>query len=217
MYLTHIQLSYTLAVCKLRIEDNYDWHQRIWQLFESNSGKNRDFLFRVERKKHHFEVTILSPEPSQLPGWLAPEELHCEPLPNFELGHYHFHVTANATRKVKTKNQEGNLTKNGSRLPLKTKEELEAWFHRKTENTGIQINTLSIHPQEPQKFRKEKLKKAGLGTHGNTDFCGTLEILNPEKFTELVKQGLGSSKAFGYGLFILRKLKNPPENLTLPL
>ena len=49
-------------------------------------------------------------------------------------------------------------------------------------------------------------KGGKLGLHGGVEFQGDLRVTGPEKFRETFALGLGSAKAFGFGMLVLAPL-----------
>ena len=46
-------------------------------------------------------------------------------------------------------------------------------------------------------------KKENRGYHGGVQFRGVLEVTDPVKFAQAHSKGIGSAKAFGFGLLLL--------------
>jgi len=47
------------------------------------------------------------------------------------------------------------------------------------------------------------LKKGAAGTHTATEFSGTLQVTDPALFLTAAANGIGSAKAFGFGMLCL--------------
>jgi len=203
LHLTQILVSYEDAVRLLRVRDTYDWHQRIWQAFGGRDGQPRDFLIRVDRKEEAFRVLILSHSPPQKPDWCPTDCFGTKSVPDdyFSRPRYRFSLLANPTKKIRS-NQEGARTKNGRRVPLTQREELITWLSRKAELGGfvIQMDSLRTIPRGREFFHKDHRSH---GTHTAVEFQGELVVTNPSQFRSTVAAGIGSAKAFGFGLLII--------------
>lgn len=203
LHLTQILVSYADAVRLLRIHDTYDWHQRVWEAFAGRDGQSRDFLIRVDRKEEAYRVLILSSTVPTKPDWCPTPCFGTKPIPDvfFAHVHYRFSLLANATRKVRS-NAAGERTKNGRRLPLTAREDLVAWLQRKGEASGFAVNleTLRTVPRGREFFHKDSFAH---GTHSAVEFQGELTVTNPLRFRTAVAAGIGSAKAFGFGLLVL--------------
>jgi len=203
LHLTQILVSYEDAVRLLRIRDTYDWHQRAWQAFSGRDGQTRDFLIRVDRKEEAYRVLILSPNVPTKPDWCPTPCFGTKPIPGefFEHARYQFSLLANPTRKVRS-NVAGERTKNGRRLALTQSVDLVAWLQRKGEAGGFSVNpeTLRTVPRGPEFFHKDARAH---GTHSAVEFQGELTVNDPLRFRASVAAGIGSAKAFGFGLLVL--------------
>ena len=204
LHLTQILVSYEDAVRLLRIRDTYDWHQRIWQAFGGCDGQPRDFLVRVDRKEEAFRVLILSHSMPAKPDWCPTDCFGTKVIPDNFFAHprYRFSLLANPTKKLRVDNADGSRKKNGRRVPLVKREELVAWLQRKAEAGGFNINADSLRtvPRGREFFHKDSTSR---GTHSAVEFQGELTVTNPVSFRATVAAGIGSAKAFAFGLLVL--------------
>ena len=203
LHLTQILVSYEDAVRLLRIRDTYDWHQRVWQAFGGRDGHTRDFLIRVDRKEEAFRVLILSHSIPTKPDWCPTDCFGTKLVPDDYFAHarYRFSLLANPTRKLRVDNADGTRKKNGRRVPLTQREELIAWLVRKAGAGGFTVNpdTLRTIPRGREFFHN-----AGAhGTHTAVEFQGELTVTAPAQFRATVAAGIGSAKAFGFGLLVI--------------
>ena len=204
LYLTQILVSYEDAIRLLRIRDTYDWHQRVWQAFGDRNNDSRNFLVRVDRKEEAFRVLILSHLPATKPNWCPTGCFQSKAVPDayFSQTRYRFSLLANPTKKVRVNNVDGTRKKNGRRIPLSTHEELVPWIVRKGEAGGFMVdqNTLRTIPRGCEFFHKDSTSH---GTHAAVEFQGVLFVTDHEKFRAAVSNGIGSAKAFGFGMLVL--------------
>jgi CRISPR system Cascade subunit CasE len=77
-------------------------------------------------------------------------------------------------------------------------EDLKNWIIRKGVQHGFKV--LSLGFQEKANYRSFKGKGGVMITHRGQDYSGILEIESLEKFKNSLKNGIGSAKAFGFGL-----------------
>jgi CRISPR system Cascade subunit CasE len=202
LHLTQMLVSYEDAVRLLRIRDTYDWHQRVWQAFGGRDGQPRDFLIRVDRKEEAFRVIILSRSAPAKPDWCPTDSFGTKVIPDDFFAHtrYRFSLLANPTKKVRS-NKSGERTKNGRRLPIFKREELVAWLQRKADAGGFTRNPDSLRtiPRGREFFHKDGVSH---GAHTAVDFQGELTVTDPAQFRATVASGIGSAKAFGFGLLV---------------
>lgn len=206
LYLTQILVPYEDAVRLLRIRDPYDWHQRVWQAFGGRDGQPRDFLIRVDHKEDAYRVLILSASEPRKPDWCPTDCFASKPIPDafFEHSHYRFSLLANPTRKVRVDNPDGTRKKNGRRLPVTQYNELVAWLQRKAAAGGFSVRaeSLRVIPRGREYFHKPGAN----GVLTAVDFQGELTVLDLQVFWSTVAAGIGSAKAFGFGLMALAPL-----------
>jgi len=204
LYLTQILVAYEDAVRLLHIRDTYDWHQRVWQAFGGRDGQARDFLVRVDRKEEAYRVLILSSSVPAKPDWCPTGCFGTKAIPDDFFAHprYRFSLLANPTKKLRVDNADGSRKKNGQRVPLTKREDLTAWLERKAAAGGFAINPDSLRtiPRGREYFHKSG---AVHGTHSAVEFQGELTVNDPAQFRASAASGIGSAKAFGFGLLIL--------------
>ena len=202
-YLTQIRVDYERAVRQLQIRDSYDWHQRVWQAFKGRAGGPRDFLSRVDEADEAYRLLIVSPTAPTKPDWCPTDCFQTKVIPAdfFAPGRFRFSLLANPTRKVRG-DKDGNRTKNGRRLPITKREDLIAWMQRKGAAGGFDIGdreTLRTIPRPRSYFEK----KGAHGVHYAVEFQGLLKVTDPAAFHATFTTGIGSAKAFGFGLLAL--------------
>lgn len=203
LHLTQILVSYEDAIRLLHIRDTYDWHQRVWQAFSGRDGLARDFLIRVDRKEEAFQVLILSRSIPRKPDWCPTDCFGSKPIPDRFFGHvrYRFSLLANPTRKVRS-NRSGERNKNGRRLAISKREDLITWLQRKADAGGFSVDSDSLRtiPRGREFFHKDCRSQ---GVHIAVEFQGELKVTDPTQFRDTVAGGIGSAKAFGFGLLVL--------------
>lgn len=185
-------------------QDSYAWHQAVWQAFPLHHDQSRDFLIRLDRKAQGFRLLIVSLSKPNRPEWCLKDQWKTIEIPPtyFKQQRYSFQLRANPTKKMRVGNKhDGTRTKNGTRIPLRTLDELSNWLNRKGQAGGfiIEHDSLQIFPN-----RKENFTKLGKqGTHCVVDLQGILCIKDPDLFYETFTKGIGSAKAFGFGLLVI--------------
>ena len=209
LHLTQILVSYEDAARCLKIRDAYDWHQRAWQAFGGRDGAPRDFLIRIDRQEEAYRVLILSATEPRKPDWCPTDCFGTKSVPEeyFQKERYRFSLLANPTRKVAVVREDGSRAKNGRRLALTQREELLGWIQRKAVAAGftIEAEALQIIPRGREFFHKP-------GAHGTlaaVEFRGLLTVQDSAAFRAAVAAGIGSGKAFGFGLLALAPLAGP--------
>lgn len=198
-HLTQITLDFSTAA-RLRLCDSHDWHQAAWKVFPGRSGEQRNFLTRLDQRREGFRLLIVSPVDPVRPDWCPLDCWKTRPIPAgyFTHSRYRFQLCANPTKKVAVQTPDGSFKKNGRREPLRNREDLAAWVQRKGEQGGFAVaqDTLRTIPRGREYFQKNDIR----GLHSAVEFQGVLRVTDPNKFRETCTRGIGSAKAFGFGL-----------------
>jgi CRISPR system Cascade subunit CasE len=197
LYLTQLIIPHIDVVARLRICDSYGWHKRIWDLFDKRDGQVRDFLFRAEQQNDSVRVLVQSQSPTTCPDWYPNSCFKAKQIPEtfFKHTHYRFSLLANPTKKVARK-----------RVPLSAPENLATWIERKAHAGGfiVREDSLTIIPRPRQSFYRSNAR----GTHTAVEFQGILSVTDHEQFRATVANGIGSAKAFGFGLICLSTINS---------
>ncbi len=211
MILTQALVPYEIAARWRKdggFRDSYAWHKRVWETFPGKPEAARDFLTRLDDTGEGFRLLILSPEPPTRPDWCPTDGWASKTFAPAFLTHpaYRFSLLANPTRKRVVRDEQGNRKKNGRREPIVDREGLLAWMVRKASQHGFEVDldTLKTIPRSRQPFNKT----GSTGTHTATEFSGLLRVTDPEAFQLAATRGIGSAKAFGFGLLCLSPISS---------
>ena len=205
--------------------DYYKIHQGLWKFFPNyeylSACKKSPFLYRIENphKKGYKKIlmqSIVEPIPS---ANFSGEKLIIEqvkefekPLNNLSSGQYlKFLVRAYPSKRLK---KEGKSTNSGNvRVPLRrdsendlTKDQVMLqWLKRlmeRDDSVSLNMEHCNIRDSFPLRFRKGN----HYGTIYTVSFEGSLLLKKPKDFIEnIIKQGIGSGKAFGCGMVSISK------------
>ena len=81
------------------------------------------------------------------------------------------------------------------------REELVEWIKRKGDQGGFTVDEATLRTFSRG---REYFKKNGQdGLHSAVEFEGVLTVTDPAKFHETFTRGIGSAKAFGFGLLVI--------------
>jgi len=201
-HLTQVTLDFATAA-RLRLRDCYDWHQAVWKAFPGRDREQRDFLTRLDQRREGFRLLIVSPIEPARPEWCPPDAWQTKPIPDtyFTRTRYAFQLCANPTKKVSKERPDGSLTKNGRRVPLGKREELVEWIKRKGDHGGFTVDEATLRTFSRGREYFEKNGQPGL--HSAVEFQGVLEVTDLAKFHGIFTRGIGSAKAFGFGLLVI--------------
>jgi CRISPR system Cascade subunit CasE len=203
-YIAQVTVDFATAA-RLGLRDCYDWHQAVWKAFPGRDGGRRNFLMRLDQRREGFRLLIVSPVQPVRPEWCPTdaESWKTKPIPEtyFTRGRYAFQLCANPTKKVSKGLADGTLTKNGRRVPLTRREELLEWIQRKGAEGGFIVDEATLRAFS--RGREYFEKKGQTGLHSAVEFQGVLRVADPAKFRETFTRGIGSAKAFGFGLLAI--------------
>ena len=195
--------------------DSYDWHQRLWECLPDSPAQERDFLTRIDLLEGAVRAWMLAEREPVCPAWCPSDNFQVRKVASSFLSHSHFafDLRVNPTKSLVQREADGTpkLKANGKRasgkrVPLVAKEDLRAWIVRKASESGFRVSDakpLEISPTVEFWFRK----KGKPGVHGGVQFRGILEVTDPARFAVSWKSGIGSAKAFGFGLLLLHPVK----------
>ena len=207
-YLTQLNLDFATAA-RLPLKDAYAWHQAVWHAFPGRSDSERDFLTRLDRRQDGFRLLIVSPIEPTRPSWCPPdaESWRTKAIPDayFRRTRYAFQLCVNPTKKVAKLKPDGTKTKNGRRVPLRTREEMLAWISRKGEQGGFTVDTETTRTYSRG---REYFQRQGVsGLHSAMEYEGVLTVTDPFTFHQTFTRGIGSAKAFGFGLLVIAPIQ----------
>lgn len=195
--------------------DTYDWHQRLWECFPDAPAHERDFLTRIDFLEGAVRAWMLAEREPACPAWCPPDDFQARKVASSFLSHsrYAFDLHVNPTKSLVQHEADGSPKRkangkraSGKRVPLVAQEELRAWIDRKASESGFRVSEvkpLEIGPAIDFRFRK----KGMFGVHGGVKFRGILEVTDPVRFASAWKSGIGSAKAFGFGLLLLHPVQ----------
>lgn len=177
-----------------RLRDSYAWHRSLWDVFPGRKDEKRDFLFRLDDQRSQFQMLLLSSERPVIPDWGRWET---KTVPPAFLNHdrYRFQIKANPTMRRSSDRR---------RIGIYSEPGLHEWIARKALNEGFSIeqDTLAISAPLEEVF----VRNGRRGKHVSVDFQGVLQVKDRAAFFKAFQKGIGSAKAFGFGLLMLQPL-----------
>lgn len=187
--------------------DSYAWHQMAWQCFPHDADAKRDFLTRIDMHQNTICLHIISERKPSMPTWCSKDQFSSiEVAESFlQQKRYRFDLLANPTRKLKTYTVTGDREKNGSRIGIVGQEEQLTWLKNKGIQHGfnlLQEENIMLDAANPQLF----IKKAKAGLHVAVRFRGILQVTDAALFKMAFLKGIGTAKAFGFGLLLLQPI-----------
>ena len=193
MFLTEILLNPDHAQARRDLVSVYELHRTLSAGFPD--GARPRLLFRQETTST--KVLLLSADPPEYEAGLRAGRLlsvRGKPFaPAVEAGCLlRFKLRANPTRK----------TPGGSRRALYDGSEQHGWLARKGSQHGF--SPLNAHVVENRLLQTLRCDAPAM-THLAVDFHGTLEVIDSGLFGEALRGGIGSAKAFGFGMLCVAR------------
>lgn len=133
-----------------------------------------------------------------------------------------FRLQANPTKRVGKSDERADEKFKPSderkirrRVELRTDEEKIGWLKRKGEDAGFQLTDVRIKEAVENAVAHSLSKQFGQSgrddkkmTFGAVVFEGVLQVTDAEKFRESLRTGIGTGKAYGFGLMSIAKAGN---------
>lgn len=193
-----------------RLADAYAWHRALWQAFPGQDGEPRRFLFRVDDQHEVLRVLLLSEAAPVDLAWCCWETRQV--APGF-LDHerFAFDLRANPTVKRAACAPDGTLRRQGRRVGIHDDAQLREWLVRKGAQSGFTVDAdqLMVGAPVADHFTQPAPQLGGRarrGKHMRVDFQGVLQVTDAAAFAVAFRRGIGSAKAFGFGLLMLQPL-----------
>lgn len=226
MFLSNLILNIHHRDVRRDLADCQQMHRTLLAAFpqaESETARAEfGLLFRVETNSRTGGVTVLAqsrtlPDWQRLPaGYLLAEPLASDIADKYKPEVLHnqrqlrFRLRANPTRKIETKSLPDGTKRNGKRVELFRETDQIQWLRRKAETAGFRVLQLRLNPDvsnvraQPETKTISRTKRL---TFGSVLFEGELEITNAEAFLAALTHGIGSGKAYGFGLLSIAPMQ----------
>jgi len=125
-----------------------------------------------------------------------------------------FRLRANVTKKIDTKTGSDGKRRHGRRVSLRRPEEQIDWVKRKGMEAGFALSrtrdwdSLDCRASPEQDVKARRERGAATMTFGSVLFEGRLEVTSREMFIAALVNGIGSAKAFGFGLLSVAPVRS---------
>jgi CRISPR system Cascade subunit CasE len=235
MYLSRLVLNQRSRQLRADLADCQSLHRSVLSVFpakSSDGGAREEFgvLYRLEPSCRG-SAPVLLVQSVAMPDWARlPVDYLNSPAATRSLAPFfdslqpgetlRFRLRANPTKKVDTKSGPNGERRNGRRVKLKTEAEQVAWLQRKATDEGsFEILSVRAAPEtaaldvtdegQLKGWRPQPERSSRRLTFGTVLFDGHLRVSDPERFRGTVERGLGSGKAYGFGLLSAARDENP--------
>lgn len=210
-----------------RLDGPYADHQWLWLWFPADPDANRDFLFRRHEPSETLRYYVLSSRPpaERLGAWEAQTRPYA---PQLEVGEQlTFELRANPTVRHghDGKSKRHDVVMNAKKTLLQSRglgrwadwddagkpmlqqlvhDACSKWLERRGERFGFAVDMSSLVIEGYDQHLEQHDRNLRFST---VDVAGQLTIVDPEAFQVALLHGIGSAKAFGCGLLLVRRVK----------
>lgn len=196
MYLSQLLVNPRSRDARIDLADRYELHRTLLNGFPEDLPSDERILYRVEDNPNVPIISVLV-QSRYLPEWESVERMSRRGyltdvpqvrriVPELALGQrLPFRLQANPTVK-----------RDGKRHAIYRDDDLLAWLQRKGEQHGFACDMLDV---QIVKLGKKYGKRRKQTWHA-VQFDGLLTVADPERFSVALVNGIGSGKAFGFGL-----------------
>ncbi len=208
MYLSQLILNPKDRRVQREIANPYELHRSLMQGFPDDlEPDNERVLFRLEPHRQDHQLILLV-QSWNLPDWTwlaepgARSYLAPTSLPNPAVKSFDLQLKADQVLAFRLR---GNPTvkRDGKRFGLYHEDEQAEWIERKVNQSGCRLLSARTTRKEilnaviprPSATHEAKLL--------SVLFDGHLRVKDPERLFAAVRNGVGSAKAFGFGLLSL--------------
>ena len=219
VYLSKLLLDPSSRQVQAELANRYELHRTLTAQFQAVRREEIGLLYRVEiPRSAGFEPIAILCQSLLEPNWSGLVGrgllLNQPQVKTFELNlpegnRYHFRLLANPTvRRVRhsTRSAGSSLSgQAGKRVGLYKLEEQVNWLARKADESGFRVESVQTTKLGMVECTKRKDERSFQIKHFAVQFDGLLTITSAEIFQKAVHAGIGSAKAFGFGLLSLAK------------
>jgi CRISPR system Cascade subunit CasE len=214
MYLSRLILNPRNRRVQKDLANPHDLHRSLMCCFPDSLDLQRErVLFRIDASPRANAFTVLLQSTLE-PGWdwleegrtrgylLRPpetKEFNLVLAPGQTLA---FRLRANPTVKRRRESSNGSLR--SVRDPLYREQDQRAWLDRKGEQGGFRVLRVDVFPEGDLVAWKDNGRRHKL-TLFAVRFDGLLQVADPGRLRETVRQGIGSGKGLGFGLLSLAR------------
>ncbi len=209
MYLSQLLLDPASRRVQSELSNRYELHRTLTAQFPANQRSDINLLYRLEiPDRQVYQPIILLVQTGIKPDWseLAESGLLVD-LPRVKAfnpdlparARYYFRLVANPT--IRTKQTDGK----SRRVGLYRSEAQKEWLQRKAQQGGFIVESLGLQDLGMVESIKKKNNRTYQIKHYAVQFDGVLRVTELQKFKKTLEKGVGSAKAFGFGLLSLAK------------
>lgn len=210
MFLTQFILDPQSRQIQRELANRYELHRTLTAQFPALKREEIGLLYRLEMPED-FQYSVIKllvqtlVEPCWDNLWQKGLLLEVPEVKAFDIQStfgemFYFRLVANPTVRRKQATEE-----KGKRVGIYDSDDQEVWLKRKAEGGGFEVLALRLRDLGVIESRKHASGRTYTMKHQAVQFEGGLRVRDPDLFRRTVIKGVGSAKAFGFGLLSLAK------------
>jgi CRISPR system Cascade subunit CasE len=202
MFLSHLPLNPRSRQVRREVAEPYEMHRTLLRGFPATPSDER-ILFRVDESRESGRWAAL------VQSRATPDWTHLSALPGYLLGppqYKAFDLAFAAGQRLRFRLRANPTVKrDGKRVGLLTEDAQRGWLDRKSGESGFVVLGVQVVREGFATGRKPDGDHGHVLTHLGVRYDGLLKVIDPGRLLEALRSGIGSGKAFGFGLLSLAK------------
>ena len=195
MYLSRLMLNLRSRQVRTDLADRYEMHRTLLNAFPESLPHDERVLYRIEQGTLEPIIRVLVQSQVE-PDWdSVPRLRNRYLLDDPEVRQIDVQVTNNERLRFRLQ-ANPTVKRDGKRHALYADDVLLAWLQRKGDQHGFSVGPLDT---QIAKLGKKHGKRRQQVWHA-VQFDGVLTVTDVTSFAEAIQTGIGSAKAFGFGL-----------------
>lgn len=208
MYISLLEIDPRSHVARTWLGNPYRVHQRLLMAFpDADPGR---VLFRIEDEWAPPRIIVQCEAEARWDAAFEDLRVLASPIQqkvlslNVAVGdELRFRLRANPTKRLMAGCPGKRV--DGPRVGLFKEEDQRTWMERKASSAGFELLSVAIRPLGTVVSRKNPAKDRGRQSHLAVQFDGHLRVTEPRELEAAVRCGIGSAKAYGFGLLSLAR------------
>ena len=196
MFLSQLLINLRHRPARRDLGDRYELHRSLLCAFPAELPAGERILYRVEHAPRQVYATVLL-QSQTAPDWQQAQRLSAPGYLCVPPALREFEPQAQEGMRLRFRLQANPTVKRaGNRHAIYAEDALMRWLQRKSDAHGF-----AVEPRDVRSVRLGKLHgKRRRQTWHAIQFEGVLKVIEPESFIKAWRGGIGSAKAFGFGL-----------------
>lgn len=204
MYLSLLMLNLRSRQVRSELASPYEMHRTIMQAFPD--GQKRDaagVLFRLDMDARSGQPVLLVQSRVE-PNWHVLKADYLAAGVNPQVKEYDLKLRSGQTLAFRLR-ANPTVKRDAKRCGLYKEDEQQGWLLRKGADHGFRVLQVAISHTDTAKGEIHRADISHDLTLLAVRFDGVLQVVDPVRLRDTVESGVGSGKAFGFGLLSLAK------------